>query len=77
MGILSGLRSKRVAMTEVRRRIESSRRSGLGVAFFFYETLFDLGAPYETPEMRENIFAQLFAQSSFARRQPSQTAPLP
>jgi uncharacterized lipoprotein YddW (UPF0748 family) len=77
MGILSGLRSKRVTMTEVRRRIESSRRSGLGVAFFFYETLFDLGAPYETPEMRENIFAQLFAQSSFARRQPSQTVPQP
>lgn len=77
MGILSGLRTRRVPIADVQQRIEAARRNGLGVAFFFYETLFDLAAPNETPQLRENNFAQIFARSSYPRKSPGGAAPLP
>ncbi len=42
VGILSGLRGRPVAMQQIQTQVQVARQQGVGVAFFFYETLWNL-----------------------------------
>lgn len=68
VGILTGLKRKQVAMPLVTEKVKAAEANGLGVAFFYYTTLWDV-AP-ESPNQRQAVFQSLFATP--ARRSLSQ-----
>ncbi len=68
MGLLSGIKTRRVPALDIEQRIHSSRAEGYGVAFFFYASLFELIPSGETPTQREGIFLRQFASPSYPRR---------
>ncbi len=60
IGILSGLRGRSVPLTQITEQVEAVRdRKFSGVAFFFYETLWDLSTE-GTPAERQAAFGKLF-----------------
>jgi uncharacterized lipoprotein YddW (UPF0748 family) len=71
IGVLSGLRGRSVPMTQIAEQVEAVRdRKFSGVAFFFYETLWDLSTE-GTPAERQAVFAELFPnQASYPQGVP-------
>jgi uncharacterized lipoprotein YddW (UPF0748 family) len=60
IGILSGLRGRSVPMSQISEQVEAVRdRKFSGVAFFFYETLWDLSTEGTAAE-RQAAFSKLF-----------------
>lgn len=49
VGVLAGLRNKPVPIRLIRSKVQEARDRGFGVAFFFYESLWDI-APEPAPE---------------------------
>ncbi|WP_371933989.1 glycoside hydrolase family 10 protein [Chroococcidiopsis sp. CCNUC1] len=58
IGILTGLRNDPVPMQRIQAQVRATRDRGLGVAFFFYQSLWDY-AP-EPSEQRQSYFQALF-----------------
>jgi uncharacterized lipoprotein YddW (UPF0748 family) len=58
VGILTGVRHRSTSIDLIQNKIEASRRNGLGVSFFFYESLWDV-AP-ESPQERRSRFQLIF-----------------
>lgn len=57
-GILTGLRNRPVAMPFVQAKVRAARDRGLGMCFFFYESLWDNGQ--ESPADRQSAFQTMF-----------------
>lgn len=68
-GILTGLRTKPVPMSVIAEKVQAAREKGLGVSFFFYESLWDV-APEPAPE-RQAAFQALFTLPLSAPPLPS------
>ena len=60
IAIMTGQRSKPVPIKLIRDQVRASQQRNLGVAFFYYETLWDRAS--ESPEVRKSGFQQLFAR---------------
>ncbi|MBD2577863.1 glycoside hydrolase family 10 protein [Oscillatoria sp. FACHB-1406] len=58
IGILTGLRNRPMPMQYIQQKVWTARDRGLGVSFFYYETLWD-DAP-EPVEQRQSSFQALF-----------------
>ncbi|MFO7628460.1 MAG: glycoside hydrolase family 10 protein [Prochlorococcaceae cyanobacterium] len=67
IGIMSGQRNRPVAMALIADQVEAARNRGLGVAFFYFESLWSISP--ESPESRLAGWRQLFAWPS-PRRSP-------
>jgi len=68
MGILTGLKpdDKRVNLNLIKQQTQATRdRDFAGFSYFFYGTLFDLGADGDTPETRQTEFAKLLSSDRF------------
>lgn len=63
VGILTGLRNKPVPMERIQAKVRASRDRGLGVSFFFYESLWEY-APEPITERQSN-FQALFNVPAF------------
>ena len=63
VGILSGLRNKPVPIQLIQAKVQAAREHGLGVSFFFYESLWD-NAPESITERQSN-FESLFHLPAF------------
>lgn len=63
VGILTGLRNNPVPMQRIQDKVYAARDRGLGVAFFFYESLWD-HAP-EPITQRQSAFQSLFNSPAF------------
>lgn len=63
VGILTGLRNKPVPMPLIQAKVQAARDRGLGVSFFFYESLWDY-APEPITERQSN-FRSLFNFPAF------------
>lgn len=74
-GILTGLRNQPVPMRLIQSKIQAARSRGLGVAFFFYESLWD-EAP-EPPAERQSIFQAMFRAPAMRTRLAAAPAPMP
>ena len=59
VGILTGLKRKQVTMPLVSEKVQVAKNNGLGVAFFYYKTLWEV-AP-EPANQRKEAFRNLFA----------------
>lgn len=63
IGILSGLKGKKVDLDLINKKIKSTREKGFdGVSFFFYESLWNFGP--ETLEKRQDYFKNIFPEKS-------------
>ncbi|MFM7085730.1 MAG: glycoside hydrolase family 10 protein [Cyanobium sp.] len=62
VGILSGQRTAPVPIGRVIAQAEAARQRGLGTAFFYYESLWDVLGGDEPPEQRRRALASLFRQ---------------
>ncbi len=62
-GILTGLRNKPVPMQLIQSKVEAARDRGLGVSFFFYESLWDHAA--EPVTQRKSVFESFFPSPAF------------
>lgn len=59
IGILTGLKEKDVSLSQIQKQVAAVRQRGFaGIAFFFYETLWNTGA--EPVNQRQTAFASLF-----------------
>jgi uncharacterized lipoprotein YddW (UPF0748 family) len=58
IGILSGQRTRPVPMELIRSQVLAARERGLGVSFFYFETLWNSAA--EPAETRQSAFQELF-----------------
>lgn len=60
VGIMTGLKNRGVSMEKVKAQVEEVRKRGMsGVAFFFYESLWQWAK--ETPAQRENALKDIFS----------------
>ncbi|RUT02399.1 hypothetical protein DSM106972_058770 [Dulcicalothrix desertica PCC 7102] len=71
IGIMAGLRGRLVTIAQVQSQVQAAQQRGLGVAFFYYESLWDI-APEPAPQ-RQSVYAALFPTSR--RRDVSQITP--
>ncbi|MEH2291175.1 family 10 glycosylhydrolase [Nostoc sp.] len=71
IGIMAGLRNRPVAIPQIKSQVEAVQQRGLGIGFFYYESLWDI-AP-EPAAQRQSAFAALFPNS--ALRDISQNTP--
>jgi uncharacterized lipoprotein YddW (UPF0748 family) len=75
IGIMTGLRNRPVSMQQIQSQVRAAKQNGLGVIFFYYESLWDY-AP-ETVAQRQAGFQELFANpavrdtSQIIARKPS------
>jgi uncharacterized lipoprotein YddW (UPF0748 family) len=60
VGILTGLRNRPVPMEHIQAKVQAARQQGLGMSFFFFESLWDY-APESIQERKSN-FQALFNQ---------------
>jgi len=75
VGILTGLRNRPVPMRLVQSKVQAARSRGLGMAFFFYESLWD-AAP-EPPAERQSSFQVMFRTPAVRSRLTVAPAPMP
>ncbi|WP_082803814.1 MULTISPECIES: glycoside hydrolase family 10 protein [unclassified Anabaena] len=68
IGIMTGLRNRPVAISQIQSQVRAAQQRGLGAVFFYYESLWD-SAP-EPVAQRQAGFQALFSQT--ARRDTSQ-----
>ncbi|MBG1266921.1 glycoside hydrolase family 10 protein [Nostoc sp. WHI] len=71
IGIMAGLRNRPVAMPQIQSQVEAAQQRGLGIGFFYYESLWNI-AP-EPAAQRQSAFAALFPNP--ALRDISQNTP--
>ncbi|MEH1835737.1 MAG: glycoside hydrolase family 10 protein [Nostoc sp.] len=71
IGIMAGLRNRPVSIPQIQSQVEATQQRGLGIGFFYYESLWDI-AP-EPAAQRQSAFAALFPNS--ALRDISQNTP--
>jgi uncharacterized lipoprotein YddW (UPF0748 family) len=65
IGIMTGLRNRPVPMSQIKSQVRASHQQGLGVAFFYYESLWDLSP--ETSTERQAAFRSLFPNTESRR----------
>ncbi len=73
VGILTGLPTKQVAMPLVQQKVRAARSQGLGTAFFYFKTLWDVAPEDKTARMQ--AFQSLFPSPAF-RQKLSVAAPV-
>ncbi len=71
IGITAGLRNSPVALPQIQSQVQAAQQRGLGISFFYYESLWDI-AP-EPAAQRQSAFAALFPNP--ALRDISQNTP--
>jgi uncharacterized lipoprotein YddW (UPF0748 family) len=71
IGIMAGLRNRQVSIPQIQSQVEAAQQRGLGIGFFYYESLWDI-AP-EPAAQRQSAFAALFPNP--ALRDISQNTP--
>jgi uncharacterized lipoprotein YddW (UPF0748 family) len=59
VGIMTGLRTKPAPMGLIQSQVQAARERGLGVSFFYYESLWDVTS--ESPNQRKAGFQSLFS----------------
>ncbi len=59
IAILSGQRSRPISIDLMQEKVLANRQAGLGVSFFYFESLWALGP--EPPDQRKSVLARLFA----------------
>jgi uncharacterized lipoprotein YddW (UPF0748 family) len=59
IGIMAGLRNRPVTITQIQSQVQAAQQRGLGIGFFYYESLWDI-APEPAAE-RQSAFAALFS----------------
>jgi uncharacterized lipoprotein YddW (UPF0748 family) len=64
IGIMAGLRNRPVSMQQIESQVRAAQQRGLGVTFFYYESLWNYAQ--ESTELRQARFKNLFPR--FARR---------
>ncbi len=64
IGIMAGLRNRPVSMRQIQSQVRAANKQGLGVTFFYYESLWNYAQ--ESVELRQAGFKTLFPR--FARR---------
>lgn len=62
VGILTGLKTKPISMSLIQSKVRAAEANGLGIAFFYYKTLWDV-AP-ESANQRKADFQALFGSPS-------------
>jgi uncharacterized lipoprotein YddW (UPF0748 family) len=62
IGILTGLRRRPISMGQIQAQVQTAQERGLGVAFFYYESLWDSGP--ESPRDRQAGLQYLFPQAA-------------
>ncbi|WP_414586657.1 glycoside hydrolase family 10 protein [Scytonema sp. PCC 10023] len=73
VGVMAGLRTNRVSMQQIQSQVRAAQQRGLGVAFFYYESLWN-SAP-EPVAQRQAGFQSLFP-AFVARARPRIESPL-
>lgn len=68
VGIIAGLRNRPVSMSQIQSQVRAAQQRGLGVTFFYYETLWEYAS--EPATQRQEGFLSLFPNP--ARRDRSQ-----
>ncbi len=68
VGVLTGLRSRKIPMAQIQSQTKYARSQGLGVAFFYYESLWN-SAP-ETIPQRQAEFQSLLVPAGAQARNP-------
>ena len=63
VGIMAGLRNKPVSINQIQSQVRASRQNGLGVSFFYYESLWNRSQ--ESKEQRKAGFQAMFPQPAF------------
>jgi len=63
VGIMAGLRNKPVSINLIKSQVRASHQSGLGVSFFYYESLWNRSQ--ESKEQRKAGFQAMFPQAAF------------
>lgn len=66
IGIMTGLRNNPVPIQQIKSQVRAAQERGLGVAFFYYESLWEY-AP-EPPDKRQAAFKTLFANPALRAR---------
>jgi uncharacterized lipoprotein YddW (UPF0748 family) len=66
IGIMTGLRNNPVPIQQINSQVRSAQERGLGVAFFYYESLWEY-AP-EPPDKRQAAFRTLFVNPALRAR---------
>jgi uncharacterized lipoprotein YddW (UPF0748 family) len=61
---MAGLRNRPVSMQQIESQVRAAQQRGLGVTFFYYESLWNYAQ--ESTELRQARFKNLFPR--FARR---------
>ncbi|MEM1394558.1 MAG: glycoside hydrolase family 10 protein [Cyanobacteria bacterium P01_D01_bin.116] len=63
VGIMAGLRNKPVSIDQIQSQVRASHQNGLGVSFFYYESLWNRSQ--ESKEQRQAGFQAMFPQPAF------------
>ncbi|MEH2453467.1 glycoside hydrolase family 10 protein [Nostoc sp.] len=71
IGIMAGLRNRPVSISQIQSQVEAVQQRGLGIGFFYYESLWDIAS--EPVAQRQSAFAALFPNP--ALRDISQNIP--
>jgi uncharacterized lipoprotein YddW (UPF0748 family) len=66
IGIMAGLRTRRVPIQQVQSQVRAAQQRGLGVTFFYYESLWDSGP--ENPSDRQTGFQAVFPNPALRAR---------
>ncbi|MDY6903014.1 MAG: glycoside hydrolase family 10 protein [Cyanobacteriota bacterium] len=63
VGIMAGLRNKPISINQIQSQVRASRQNGLGVSFFYYESLWNRSP--ESKQQRKAGFQAMFPQPAF------------
>jgi uncharacterized lipoprotein YddW (UPF0748 family) len=74
VGVLTGLRNRPTALPFIQEKVEAARSRGLGIIFFFYESLWQ-GAP-EPAADRQAAIQAMFSKPIVPRTPPIESAPI-
>ena len=75
VGILTGLKTKPIAMSLIQSKVRAAEANGLGIAFFYYKTLWDI-AP-ESATQRKAEFQSIFDGPATRTLSQKFVAPVP
>ena len=66
IGVIAGLRTRRIPIRQIQSQVRAAQERGLGVAFFYYESLWDTGP--EAENERQSGFQALFPNTVLRAR---------
>lgn len=69
IGIMAGLRTRRVPISQIQSQVRTAQQSGLGVAFFYFESLWNVGP--EVAEERQSGLQAVFSRPALRARAQS------